>query len=95
MRMLTFCLLLGLNSVRIIGKSETGEDTGMYILISALIFGLVVLIVLAWNMGLTFTSGMRSTVPEKFRAILKLLLLIEVIGFIVLFVMVLVKTVML
>lgn len=67
----------------------------MFILFSALGFGLVVLIVLAWNMGLTLSSGFRGKAPEKVRGILKILLLLETIGFIVLFVMVLVKTMML
>ncbi len=64
----------------------------MIILISALAFGVVVLLLLAWNMGMTFTPGMRGNIPEKIRGIIKVLLLIEVIGFIVLFVMVLMKT---
>ena len=67
----------------------------MMILIAALAFGVVILLVLAWNMGMTFSNGMRGPVPEKIRAIVKLLLLLEVIGFIVLFVMVIVKTMML
>lgn len=67
----------------------------MMILIAALAFGAVVLLILAWNMGMTFTNGLRGGIPEKVRAILKLLLLLEVIGFIVLFVMVLLKTMML
>lgn len=64
----------------------------MIILFSALAFGLVVLIVLAWNMGLTLSSGFRGAAPEKIRGVLKILLLLETIGFIVLFVMVIVKT---
>lgn len=67
----------------------------MMILIAALAFGAIVLLILAWNMGMTFTNGMRGNASEKVRAIMKLLLLLEVIGFIVLFVMVLVKTMML
>lgn len=67
----------------------------MMILIATLAFGLVVLLILAWNMGMTFTSGMRGNAPEKIRAVVKILLLVEVVGFIVLFVMVLVKTMML
>lgn len=67
----------------------------MFILFTALGFGLVVLIVLAWNMGLTLSSGFRGNVPEKVRGVLKILLLLETIGFIVLFVMVIVKTMML
>jgi len=67
----------------------------MFILFTALGFGLVVLIVLAWNMGLTLSSGFRGNVPEKVRGVLKILLMLETIGFIVLFVMVIVKTMML
>ena len=63
----------------------------MYILFTALGFGLVVLIVLAWNMGLTLSSGSRGNVPEKIRGVLKILLLVETIGFIVLFVMIIVR----
>ena len=37
----------------------------MIILFSALAFGLVVLIIVAWNMGLTLSSGFRGNVPEK------------------------------
>ncbi|MDO5491581.1 MAG: hypothetical protein Q4F96_04185 [Bacillota bacterium] len=67
----------------------------MIILIAALVFGVVILLILAWNMGMTFSNGMRGAATEKIRAIVKLLLLLEVIGFIVLFVMVIVKTMML
>lgn len=67
----------------------------MMILIAALVFGVVVLLILAWNMGMTFTDGFRGGVSDKIRTIFKLILLLEVIGFIVLFVMVLVKTMML
>ena len=67
----------------------------MMILIASLAFGAIVLLILAWNMGMTFTNGLRGGASEKVRAIMKLILLLEVIGFIVLFVMVLVKTMML
>ncbi len=67
----------------------------MMILIAALAFGVVVLLILAWNMGMTLTTGFRGNVPEKIRGIIKIILLLEVLGFIVLFVMVLVKTMML
>ena len=67
----------------------------MIILGCALGFGIVVLIILAWNMGLTLSSGFRGGASEKIRRVLKILLLLEVIGFIVLFVMVIVKTMML
>ncbi len=64
----------------------------MMILIAALVFGAIVLIILAWNMGLTFSSGMRGPVTERVRSIVKLVLLLEVIGFITLFVIILAKT---
>lgn len=67
----------------------------MMILIAALAFGLVILLILAWNMGMTFSGGLRGRASDKVRAIFKLALLVEVVGFIVLFVMVLVKTMML
>ncbi len=67
----------------------------MIILFTALGFGLAVLIVLAWNMGLTFSGGIRGNAAEKIRVVLKILLLLETIGFIVLFVIVIVKTMML
>ena len=67
----------------------------MTILIITLIFGIVVMGITAWNMGLTFSGGMRSTVPEKIRAIMKFLLLLESIAFTVLFIVVLSKTAML
>lgn len=67
----------------------------MYILFAALAFGAVVLIILALNMGFTLSSGFRGGVVEKFRGVLKILLLLETIGFIILFVMVIMKTMML
>lgn len=67
----------------------------MLILSIALAFGLAVLIIIVWNMGLTLGSGFRGNVAEKVRGVLKILLLLETIGFIVLFVMVIVKTMML
>lgn len=67
----------------------------MIILSVALAFGLAVLIIVVWNMGLTFSGGVRGNVAEKIRVVLKVLLLLETIGFIVLFVMVIAKTMML
>lgn len=67
----------------------------MYILFAALGFGLVVLIILVWNMGLTLSSGFRGRAPEKVRGVMKILLLVETLGFIALFVMVIMKTMML
>ena len=67
----------------------------MYILFAALGFGLLVLIILVWNMGLTISSGFRGRAPEKVRGVMKILLLVETIGFIILFVMVIMKTMML
>ena len=67
----------------------------MIILFSALGFGFLVLIILAWNMGLTLSSGYRGGPVEKIRGVFKILLLLEVIGFIILFIMVIMKTMML
>jgi len=67
----------------------------MYILFAALAFGLVVLIILAINMGLTLSSGFRGNASEKVRGVLKILLLIETIGFVVLFGMVIATTLLL
>lgn len=67
----------------------------MMILIAALAFGVIVLLILAWNMGMTLGNGMRGPTVEKVRAVAKIVLLLEVVGFIILFVMVLVKTMML
>ena len=67
----------------------------MYILFATLGFGLLVLIILTWNMGLTLSRGFRGNAAEKVRGVMKILLLLETIGFIVLFVMVIMKTLML
>ncbi len=67
----------------------------MIILSVALAFGLAVLIIVLWNMGLTLGGGFRGNAAEKVRGVLKILLLLETIGFIVLFVMVIAKTMML
>lgn len=67
----------------------------MIILSAALAFGLAVLIIVVWNMGLTLGPGFRGNAIEKIRGVFKILLLLETIGFIVLFVMIIVKTMML
>lgn len=67
----------------------------MTILIAALVFGGICLLLLSWNLGLTFGPGVRGPVSEKVRSVVKLILLLEVMGFIALFVAVLVKTMML
>ena len=62
----------------------------MIILFTALIFGLVVLFVLLRFMGNVGTQ-LKGTFSEKVRAILKVVLLIEDVIFILLFIAVIVK----
>ena len=66
----------------------------MIILFSALVFGLVVLFVLLRFMANVGTQ-MRGTFSEKVRAILKIVLLIEDVLFILIFIAVIVKTLLL
>ena len=66
----------------------------MIILFSALVFGLVVLFVLLRFMSNVGTQ-MRGTCSEKVRAILKIVLLIEDVLFILIFIAVIVKTLIL
>ncbi|MBQ6496303.1 MAG: hypothetical protein IJI74_03940 [Firmicutes bacterium] len=66
----------------------------MIILFTALIFGLVVLFVLLRFMGNVGTQ-LKGTFSEKVRAILKVVLLIEDVIFILLFIAVIVKTLIL
>ena len=66
----------------------------MYILFAALIFGLVVLFVLLRFMA-NVGSQIRGTASEKIRAILKIILLIEDVLFILIFIAVIIKTLIL
>lgn len=66
----------------------------MIILFSALVFGLVVLFVLLRFMA-NVGAQMRGTLSEKIRAILKIVLLIEDVLFILVFIAVIVKTLIL
>lgn len=66
----------------------------MFILFTALIFGLVVLFVLLRFMANVGTQ-LRGTLSEKVRAILKIVLLVEDVLFILLFIAVIVKTIIL
>lgn len=66
----------------------------MGILFGALIFGLLVLFVLLRYMG-NVGAQIRGTASEKIRAILKIVLLIEDVIFILIFIAVIVKTMIL
>jgi len=66
----------------------------MLILFSALVFGLAVLFFLLRFMG-NVGSQLRGTPSEKIRAILKIVLLIEDVIFILVFIAVIVKTIIL
>ena len=66
----------------------------MIILFTALIFGLLVLFVLLRFMG-NVGAQFRGTFSEKVRAILKIVLLIEDVLFILVFIAVIVKTLIL
>lgn len=66
----------------------------MIILFTALVFGLVVLFVLLRFMA-NVGAQMRGTLSEKIRAILKIVLLIEDVLFILVFIAVIVKTLIL
>ena len=66
----------------------------MIILFTALLFGLVVLFVLLRFMGNVGTQ-LKGTLSEKIRAVLKLVLLIEDVLFILIFIAVIIKTLIL
>lgn len=66
----------------------------MIILFTALVFGLVVLFVLLRFMA-NVGAQMKGTLSEKIRAILKIVLLIEDVLFILVFIAVIVKTLIL
>lgn len=65
----------------------------MLILFIALIFGIVVLLLLMKNMKGDFRAQLRGKGSEKIRAIIKLILLIEVVIYILVFLVVIVKTI--
>ena len=65
----------------------------MLILFIALIFGIVVLLILLKNMKGDFAAQLHGRGTQKVRAIIKLVLLIEVILYILIFLVVIVKTI--
>ena len=64
----------------------------MLILFVALIFGVVVLLILLKNMKGDFRDHLRGQGSQKVRAVIKLILLIEVIIYILIFLVVIIKT---
>lgn len=67
----------------------------MLILFLALIFGVVVLLILLRNMKGDFRDQLRGQGSQKVRAVIKLILLIEVVIYILIFLIVIVKTLLL
>ena len=64
----------------------------MLILFLALIFGIVVLLILLKNMKGDFREHLHGQRSQKDRAVIKLILLIEVVVYILIFLVVIVKT---
>lgn len=64
----------------------------MLILFLALIFGVVVLLILLRNMKGDFRDQLHGQGSQKIRAVIKLILLIEVVAYILIFLVVIVKT---
>ncbi len=67
----------------------------MLILLTALIFGIVVLLFVVRNMTGSFKQQLNCKGKEKIRAILKIILLILTLIYIALFVLVIIKTLIL
>ena len=65
----------------------------MLILFTALIFGVVVLLILLKNMKGDFRSQLHGQGSQKIRAVIKLILLIEIIIYILIFLVVIIKTI--
>lgn len=65
----------------------------MLILFLALIFGIVVLLILLKNMKGDFREHLHGQGSQKVRAVIKLILLIEVVVYILIFLVVIVKTI--
>ena len=65
----------------------------MLILFLALIFGIVVLLILLKKMKGDFREQLRGQGSQKVRAIIKLVLLIEIVIYILIFLVVIVKTI--
>ena len=64
----------------------------MLILFIALIFGVVVLLILLKNMKGDFREQLKGQGSQKVRAVIKLVLLIEVVIYILIFLVVIIKT---
>ena len=64
----------------------------MVILFLALIFGVVVLLILLKNMKGDFAAQLHGQGSQKIRAVIKLILLIEVVIYILVFLVVIIKT---
>lgn len=67
----------------------------MLILFAALIFGIVVLLILLKNIKGDFRDQLHGKGSEKVRAVIKLILLIEVVIYILIFLVVILKTIFL
>ncbi|MBR0455911.1 MAG: hypothetical protein IJJ01_04520 [Firmicutes bacterium] len=65
----------------------------MLILFIALIFGVVVLLILLKNMKGDFRAQLQGQGSQKIRAIIKLILLVEVVIYILIFLVVIIKTI--
>ncbi len=65
----------------------------MLILFLALIFGIVVLLILLRSMPGNFKAQLHGRGIDKVKAIIKLVLLIEVVAYILLFIVVIIKTI--
>ncbi len=65
----------------------------MLILFLALIFGVVVLLILLKNMKGDFRAQLQGQGSQRLRAIIKLVLLVEVVIYILIFLVVIVKTI--
>ena len=67
----------------------------MLILFTALLFGIVVLLILLKNMTGDFGAQLHGRGSEKVRAIIKLILLIEIVLYILIFLVIIGKTIFL
>jgi hypothetical protein len=65
----------------------------MLILFIALIFGVVVLLILLKNMKGDFRAQLQGQGSQRLRALIKLILLVEVVIYILIFLVVIVKTI--
>ncbi len=65
----------------------------MLILFIALIFGVVVLLILLKNMKGDFRAQLQGQGSQKIRAIIKLILLVEVVIYILIFLVIIIKTI--